>query len=34
VVGGILRNLSLLLGEKFETARDLSRYRKRLAVAA
>jgi hypothetical protein len=33
VVGGILRNLSLLLGERFENIRDLNRYRKTLAAA-
>ena len=32
VVGSMLRNFSLLLGERFETARDLARYRKRLAA--
>jgi hypothetical protein len=31
VVGGILRNLSILLGETFETGRDLNRYRKAIA---
>ncbi len=35
VVGAILRNLSILLGQPFETVRDLNRYRKALpAVAA
>jgi hypothetical protein len=34
VVGGILRNLSALLGQPFETVRDLSRYRRALAAAA
>jgi hypothetical protein len=34
VVSGILRNLSLLLGERFDTVRDLSRYRRSLAPAA
>jgi hypothetical protein len=34
VVGAILRNLSVLLGERFETLRDLSRYRKSLPAAA
>jgi hypothetical protein len=34
VVGAILRNLSVLLGEKFETPRDLNRYRHTLASAA
>jgi hypothetical protein len=34
VVGGILRNLSSLLGERFETVRDLSRYRRSLRAAA
>jgi hypothetical protein len=33
VVGGILRNLSLLLGESFESIRDLNRYRRTLAAA-
>jgi hypothetical protein len=33
VVGGILRNLSILLGESFETGRDLNRYRKTIAEA-
>jgi hypothetical protein len=33
VVGAILRNLSVLLDEKFETVRDLNRYRKSLAAA-
>jgi hypothetical protein len=33
VVGGILRNLSALLGERFETVRDLSRYRRALRAA-
>jgi hypothetical protein len=33
VVGGILRNLSALLGRDFETVRDLSRYRRALAGA-
>jgi hypothetical protein len=33
VVGGILRNLSVLLGERFETVRDLNRYRKSLPEA-
>jgi len=32
VVGAILRHLSLLLGEKFESIRDLNRYRKSLAA--
>jgi len=32
VVGGILRNLSLLLGQSFEDVRDLNRYRKALAA--
>lgn len=31
VIGGILRNLSILLGESFETGRDLNRYRKAIA---
>jgi hypothetical protein len=31
VVGGILRNLSSLFGEKFETVGELNRYRKSLA---
>jgi len=31
VIGGILRNLSILLGENFETGRDLNRYRKAIA---
>ncbi len=31
VVGGILRNLSILLGENFDTGRDLNRYRKAIA---
>ena len=34
VVGAILRNLSALLGERFETPRDLNRYRRALAEAA
>jgi hypothetical protein len=34
VVGGILRNLSSLFGEKFETVADLNRYRKSLQPAA
>jgi len=34
VVGAILRNLSILLGEHFEDLRALNRYRKSLAVAA
>ncbi len=34
VVGAILRNLSVLLGERFETPRDLNRYRRALAEAA
>jgi hypothetical protein len=34
VVGGILRNLSLLLGESFESVRDLNRYRRGLVHAA
>ena len=34
VVGGILRNLSSLFGEAFETVADLNRYRKRFAVQA
>ena len=33
VVGGILRNLSSLLGEAFDKVSDLNRYRKRVAVA-
>ena len=33
VIGGILRNLSILLGENFETGRDLNRYRKTIAEA-
>ncbi len=33
VVSAILRNLSLLLGERFETVRDLSRYRRSLPAA-
>jgi hypothetical protein len=33
VIGGILRNLSILLGESFETGRDLNRYRKAMAGA-
>jgi hypothetical protein len=33
VVGGILRNLSSVLGERFETVRDLSRYRRSLKAA-
>jgi hypothetical protein len=33
VVGGILRNLSALLGETFDTVRDLSRYRRAMAAA-
>ena len=33
VIGGILRNLSILLGENFETGRDLNRYRKTSAEA-
>ncbi len=31
VIGGILRNLSILLGENFETGRDLNRYRRAIA---
>jgi hypothetical protein len=31
VVGGILRNLSILLGENFDSGRDLNRYRKAIA---
>jgi hypothetical protein len=34
VVGAILRNLSSLLGERIDTVRDLSRYRKAVAAAA
>jgi len=34
VVGAILRNLSILFGERFETVRDLNRYRKQLAAQA
>jgi len=34
VVGGILRNLSNLLGQKFENVRDLNRYRKQMLAAA
>jgi hypothetical protein len=34
VVGAILRNLSSLLGERFETVRDLNRYRKALPAVA
>jgi hypothetical protein len=34
VVGAILRNLSVLLGEKFETPRDLNRYRRALTEEA
>jgi hypothetical protein len=34
VVGAILRNLSVLLGQPFETVRDLSRYRRTMAAAA
>jgi hypothetical protein len=34
VAGAILRNLSLLTGEPFESVRDLNRYRKGLAAAA
>lgn len=33
VIGGILRNLSSLLGQPFQTVSDLNRYRKSLAVA-
>ncbi len=33
VVGGILANLGVLLGERFETSRDLNRYRKALPAA-
>jgi hypothetical protein len=33
VVGAILRNLSVLLGERFETLRDLNRYRRALVAA-
>jgi hypothetical protein len=33
VVGAILRNLSVLFGERLETLRDLNRYRKKLPVA-
>ncbi len=34
VVGAILRNLSVLLGERFESVRDLNRYRRALPAAA
>ena len=34
VVGGILRNLSNLLGQTFENTRDLNRYRKQALTAA
>jgi hypothetical protein len=34
VVGGILRNLSSLLGQTFENVRDLNRYRKQMLAAA
>lgn len=34
VVGAILRNLSVLFGERLETLRDLNRYRKGLPAAA
>ena len=34
VIGGILRNLSNLLGQTFETTRDLNRYRKQALAAA
>jgi hypothetical protein len=34
VTGGILRNLSSLFEQTFETVQDLNRYRKSLAVAA
>lgn len=34
VVGGILRNLSNLLGQTFENVRDLNRYRKQARMAA
>ncbi len=33
VVGSILRNLSVLFGDTFETVRDLNRYRKAVAAA-
>ena len=33
VIGGILRNLSSLLGHPFQTVSDLNRYRKSLVVA-
>ncbi|RXM22094.1 ferritin-like domain-containing protein, partial [Citrobacter sp. AAK_AS5] len=32
-VGGILRNLSSLFGQPFETVADLNRYRKQFAAA-
>ncbi|GAA5179355.1 hypothetical protein GCM10025771_21200 [Niveibacterium umoris] len=34
VIGGILRNLSSLFGQAFETAQDLNRFRKSLGAAA
>jgi len=34
VVGGILRNLSNLLGQTFENVRDLNKYRKQALAAA
>ncbi|OZA41812.1 MAG: ferritin, partial [Hydrogenophilales bacterium 17-61-76] len=34
VVGGILRNLSNLLGQTFTNVRDLNRYRKQMLAAA
>jgi hypothetical protein len=33
VIGGILRNLSSLFGQTFETPSDLNRYRKQLAIS-
>ena len=33
VVGGILRNLSNLLGQTFESTRDLNKYRKQMLAA-
>ncbi len=33
VIGGILRNLSILLGQNFETPADLNRYRKQLSTS-
>jgi len=34
VIGGILRNLSSLLGQPFENVRELNKYRKQMLAAA